>query len=65
MTTSKPALSSQTIIASQMVIFAGLCAALGYPIGDDITNNLITIGGAVWAIYGRLQATQPISGIIR
>ena len=63
--TPKPALSSQTIIASGVVIFANLAAAAGHPIGDDVVNHLITIGGAVWAIYGRYRATQPIGGIIK
>lgn len=64
-TMPKPALSSQTIIASQVVILTGLLGALGYPIADDVINNLIAVIGGIWAIYGRLRATQPIRGILK
>jgi flagellar motor component MotA len=62
---SKPAAQSQTIIAAVVAIIASLLSALGHPIGDATTTDLITTLAGIWAIYGRYKAAGPISGIIK
>lgn len=66
--TTKPALQSTAILGGLLAIIPNLSNMLGYNIaGEDITNIIngtaATIGGLM-AIYGRLKATDKISGVL-
>ncbi len=63
----KPWYQSKTIWGSLVAIGAALASALGYPI-DQATQSMMvesllqlaTVGGSLFAIFGRLSATSEI-----
>jgi uncharacterized membrane protein len=66
--TTKPALQSVSILGGLVAIVPTLSNILGYDIGSEEVNAIVTsasaIVGGVMAIYGRVTATDKISGII-
>lgn len=65
----KPAIQSQTIVASIISIVAIGSQVFGYAVDINAIgmtlNDIVAMAGAGWAIWGRWKATTPIQGILK
>lgn len=54
----------KTLIGAGVAFAAQVAALSGVDIGDSegLTTSIITVGGAMLAIYGRVKATKKIGG---
>lgn len=65
----KPAVQSATIqgaLATLLSAAATLILVLAGQVGAEAAGPAaVAAAGAVWSIWGRLRATQPIAGVLR
>jgi len=54
----------KTLIGAGVAFAAQLLALVGVDLGDQegLTTAIVTIGGALLAIYGRVTATKKLGG---
>lgn len=59
----KSALQSKTVWGATIAVVATIAQIAGYDIGDTngLANDLMTVAGSLFAIYGRIVAVKRIA----